>query len=145
VTVLGRELLEQIGARLLKRLGHELAHLVLHRRVAIAPEVPRHELADLVGVGVEGLGHRSGVLAQVALELLLHVLGHRPRLLGERALDLARELLELAADEVDLRAGRLAVEHARADLERVGNRLLAGDPELEPALDELGERTVLDA
>src|SRR5918997_7162280 len=138
MAVLGGELAEQIGARLLERPAHQLPELVLNGGVAVAAEVAGDELAELLGVRVERLGHRPRVLAEEAFELILHVLGDRTRLVGERPLDLARELLELALDEVDLGAGGLAIEHARADLERVANGVLAPDALLGPPLDELG-------
>ena len=46
-------------------------------------------------------------------------LGHDPRLVGERGLDLATHLLELVAHELGVDRVLLALEHARADLDRV--------------------------
>jgi hypothetical protein len=46
-------------------------------------------------------------------------LGDDPRLVGERGLDLARHLLELVADELGVDRALLALQHPRADLDRV--------------------------
>ena len=56
------------------------------------------------------------------VDLALQVLGHLARPLGERLVDLLGHLLELVADELRVRARGLAVEHARADLDRVDDR-----------------------
>ena len=53
----------------------------------------------------------------------LEELGDRARLLGELLLDVLRGLLELGLDELGVRAGLLAVEHARADLDGVAHDL----------------------
>ena len=50
-------------------------------------------------------------------------LGDDPRLVRERGLDLARDLLELVAHELRVDGGLLALQHARADLDRVGHDL----------------------
>ena len=112
--------------------------------VAIAAEVLGHQLGELVGVGVERLRHRAAVLSEEALELLLEAVGDLARALGEGVLGLRGRALQLAANRVHLGAGRLPVEHAGADLERVQDRLLGADLTLEPALDQLDERAVLD-
>ena len=52
----------------------------------------------------------------------------RARALDERRVELARGLLELRAHELGVDAGQLAVEHARADLDRLdheAHRVLA--------------------
>ena len=53
-------------------------------------------------------------------------------------------LLELAAHEVGVRAGLLAVEHARADLDRVDDRLDGVLPRLLALLHEAQRAVVLD-
>ena len=53
------------------------------------------------------------------LDALVEELGDLARAVRELAVQVVRRLLELRLDELGVRAGLLAVEHARADLDRV--------------------------
>ena len=67
--------------------------------------------------------------AEGLVDLRVQALGDEPRALDEAGVELAGRALELGLDELGVRAGLLAVEHARADLERVvheAGRVLAG-------------------
>jgi hypothetical protein len=99
-----------------------------------------------------------GALAEQALQFLgeVPVLGAEdlvdlgteelrddPRLVRERALHLARDLLELVADELGVDRRVLALQDARADLDRVRDHvhgILAG---IDAAIDERGRRRVV--
>ena len=144
VPVLGGELAQQVLTGVAQRLRHQLLHLVLHGGVAVEAEVARDQLGELLRLGVEQLRHRAAVLAEEALELLHEPFLDRPRPIREGTLGLRGRMLQLVADRLDLGPGCLAVEHARADRERVGDRLLGGDVPLEAALDQLDQRTVRD-
>ena len=144
VPVLGGELAQQVLAGVAQRLRHQLLHLVLHGGVAVEAEVARDQLGELLRLGVEQLRHRAAVLADEALELLHEPLLDRPRPIREGALGLRGRMLELVANRLDLGPGGLPVEHARADRQRVGDRLFGGDVPLEAALDQLDQRTVRD-
>ena len=112
VAIVGRrELADEVLARLRQRLRDRLAHAVLHRDGAAVPEAPLELLGELPLVLPEDLG-----------ELTLEVLGDRARLVGELLLDALGRLLELGLDVLGVRAGLLAVEHARADLDGVPDR-----------------------
>src|SRR3954466_3502360 len=70
--------------------------------------------------------------AECLVDLAAELLGHLARALDQHQLDLARRLVELALHELGVRARLLAVEHPGADLDRVrdhpdgvGARLLA--------------------
>ena len=76
-------------------------------------------VGHLVGVGLERLRHRAASSPRNSLEALVEALGDLAGLLGEVVLQLG----ELALDQVDLGAGRLAIEHAGADLDGVRDRL----------------------
>ena len=106
----GGELLAQVVADAHRRLGEHRLDLVLHRHGGLVAEVLREHAGDVARVGPERL-----------VELPVEDLGDRAGAVGELALDLARGLLQLGLDELDVRARLLAVQHARADLERVGD------------------------
>ena len=78
----------------------QLLHLVLHGGVAVEPEVPRDQLGELLGLGVERLRHRAAVLADETLELLHEPLLDRPRPIREGALGLRGRMLELVANRL---------------------------------------------
>ena len=85
------------------------AQLVLHGgRRAVAEQARAARLRQVPVLGPEDL-----------VDLGPEELGHDPRLVGERGLDLARDLLELVAHELGVDRGLLALEHPRADLDRV--------------------------
>ena len=117
----GRELADQVLARLGHGLGDQLAHAVLDgRRAAVGEEL------------LELLGELPAVLAEDLVDLLAEVLRDQSRLVGELAVELLGALLELRAHVLGVCGGLLAVEHARADLDgvrdgldRVVTRLLA--------------------
>ena len=145
VAVLGGELAQQVLARVAQRPSRRCSLTWCCTAVLRSP--PKCRAISSVSssaVGVEHLRHRAAVLADEALELLLEVLADPAGALGEGVLGLGRRALELAPDRVDLGAGGLAIEHARTDLERVGDRLGGGDLALRAVLDQLDERAVLD-
>ena len=108
----GRELAHQVLARAHERLVDELAHAVLHRGGAAVAEELLEVAGEPAGLGPEDL-----------VDLGPEVLGDRARLVGELALDLARHALELGLHVLRVGRGLLAVEHARADLDRVPDGL----------------------
>ncbi len=59
--------------------------------------------------------------AEHLVDARIEPLGDDPRALDERGIELARGLLELGPHELGVGAGLLAVEHARADLDRIGH------------------------
>jgi hypothetical protein len=73
-------------------------------------------------VALERLAQVAGVGRERLVDLLAERLRNLARAIAERLLDLAGNLLELVAHELRVGAGRLAVEHARPDLDGVGNR-----------------------
>ena len=73
-------------------------------------------------MALERPGEVPAVGAEELVHLLPQVLGHLLGPLGERRLDIARRAVELAAHEVGVGARLLAIEHARADLDRVDHR-----------------------
>src|SRR4051812_42301154 len=79
-------------------------------------------------MAVELLGELSA-LAEELLGLLLDPLARGPRPLAEGRLERPVGALELGLHEVRVRPGLLAVEHARADFDGVGDdlhRVVAG-------------------
>ncbi len=78
------------------------------------------------------------------VDLLPELLGDLSRVVAELALDLLRDLLELGPHELGVGARLLAVEHARADLDRVGDHGRAVAPGLLALTDETGGRLVGD-
>ena len=72
-------------------------------------------------VALERLGDVPVLLPEGLVDLRVEALGHLAGALDERAVELARGALELRLDEVGVRRGLLAVEHPRADLDRVGD------------------------
>ena len=108
----GGELAHEVLARLGERLGHGLAHAVLHRGRAAVAEA-----------ALELLGQLAVVLAEDVGELVLEELRDRARPVGELDLNVLGGLLELGLDELGVGAGLLAVEHAGADLDGVTDRL----------------------
>ena len=107
-----RELAHHVLARAHERLGHELAHAVLDRgRATVAEELL--EVARKVPVlGSEHL-----------VDLRAEVLGDRAGLVGELTFELAGRALELGLHVLGVGGRLLAVEHPRADHERVANGL----------------------
>ncbi len=61
--------------------------------------------------------------AEDLLDALVEVLRDLAGRVGELRVEVAGGLLELRLDELRVRAGLLAVEHARADLDGVADRL----------------------
>ncbi|TML26190.1 MAG: hypothetical protein E6G30_09125 [Actinobacteria bacterium] len=97
VRVVGRgELPHQVGLEPDHRLAHQRADLVLHRL--------------------------RGAIGEQPVEPPVELLAQRSRALGELAVELPGRLLHLRRHELGVRAGLLAVEHARADLDRVGHQ-----------------------
>jgi hypothetical protein len=134
VRLVGRgELLEQLLARLVEQLGDRGAHLVLDRGARLRAEVPRQHARDMPAVGPEGLLEARAQLGHDRL-------GRLP----EPLLNLLRGVLEVLPQDLDGRAGLLAVEHARADLDRVGHharRILAG---VLPRAHDVGRARIVD-
>ena len=95
---------------------------MLHGRGAVGAEVGRDLLREPILELAEGARQRAAFSREGALELTLDLLDDPARLLDQLASCLARGALELRAHEVDLRADVLAVENARTDLDRVGDR-----------------------
>ena len=127
------ELLVEPLARLVEQLGDRGAHLVLDGGAGLGAEVALQHARDVALLGTEGLLEPR---AQLGDDLL----GGR----AEAVLDLARGLLEVGAQHLDARAGLLAVQHAGADLDRVGDDargVLAG---VDRARDQLGGDRVVD-
>ena len=123
VRLVGRgELLEQPLARLVEQLGHRGAHLVLDGGAGLGAEVALQHARDVPAVGPEGL-----------LELRVQ--------LGDHGLG---GLLEVLAQDLDRRAGLLAVEDAGADLDRVGDHALGALAGVRPRAHELGGERVVD-
>ena len=84
--------------------------LVLHGDRRLVAEVALERLRHVPVLGPEDL-----------VDLLVEPLGDPPRALDERRVELARGLLELRAHELGVDAGQLAIQHARADLDRLGH------------------------
>ena len=110
VVRVGGELLAQVVADLHGGLGQHRLHAVLDRDRRLVAEMAGERAAHVPVVGREGL-----------VELLVEPLGDLARALDELGVELARGLLELRLDELDVRAGLLAVQHAGADLDRVAD------------------------
>jgi hypothetical protein len=133
LAVRGGELPEQILAGARHHLRHDLLDPVLDRSRAAIGEVLLERLREVAVLGTEEL-----------LDLPVQVLGRRPSALGERDLGLARDLLELRLHEVRVRAGLLAVEDTRADLDGVDDELGRVLPRLLALANEPGGALVLD-
>jgi hypothetical protein len=109
VGFLGRgELLEQPLARVVEQLGHRRLHLMLDGTRRVGPEVAVQHARDVALLGPEGLLEARAQLGD-------HLLGGR----AEALLDLARGLLQVGAQHLDRRSRVLALQHPRADLDRV--------------------------
>src|SRR5215217_1221740 len=134
VGLVGRgELAEQPLARLVEQLGHRGLDLVLDGGAGVRAEVAVQHARDMALLGAEGL-------LQPRPELGDDLLGRRAQAL----LDLVGGLLEVGAQHLDARARLLAVQHAGADLDRVGDHargILAG---VDRAPDQLGGDRVVD-
>jgi hypothetical protein len=91
---------------------HEFAHTVLYRDGAAVGEQLLELTVEVAVLGAEDL-----------LDALVEVLRHLARPIGELGIQLGGRLLELRLDELGVRPGLLAVEHARADLDRVADGL----------------------
>ena len=103
------ELPQQVLAHARGLLEHDLrAAGAARRRVEPSPNSRASSLARCPFSGAEDL-----------VDLGPEELGHHPRLVGERGLHLARDLLELVADELGVDRVLLALQHPRADLDRV--------------------------
>ena len=108
VLAVARELLLQVLAHLHGQLADDELDLVLDRLARGVAEVALERLGDVPVLLPEGL-----------VDLRVQPLGHLARALDEGAVELPRGALELRLDEVGVRRGLLAVEHPRADLDRV--------------------------
>jgi hypothetical protein len=120
--VAGGELLEHLLARLGEELGHRGAHLVLDGGARLGAEVPRQHARHMAALGPE-----DGV-----------------QLLVQRGHDLLRGVLEVVLEDLDAGARLLAVEHPRADLDRVGDHARPVLPRVDPRAHEVGRRRVVD-
>ena len=129
----GGELAHEVLARLSERLVEGLAHPVLDGGGAAVPEAALELLCQLAVLLPE---HRR--------ELGLEELRDRAGLLGELLLHLPGGLLELHLDELRVGPRLLAVEHARADLDRVAHRLGGVVAGLLPLADEADGAFVVD-
>ena len=109
----GGEQLEQVLARGLEQLLHGVSRLVLDRLGAAVREQLLERPGQPAALGVEYL-----------VELRAELLGGRARLLAELGLHGLRHLLELGLDELGVGRRLLAVEHPRADLDRVRDDLV---------------------
>ena len=124
---------QQILAHARRLLGHHGLQPVLHGGGGLVPEQARELARQHPGLGPEHL-----------VDLRAEELRDHARLVGERRLDLARDLLELVAHELRVQPRLLALQHARADLDRVvdhAHRVLAG---LQPRAHEGGRRRIVD-
>ena len=128
-----RELAQQVLAHPRRLLGHHLLELVLDRGRRLLAEQPP-----------QLLGQVPVLLAEDLVDLRAEELGDHPRLVRERALHLARDLLELVADELRVDRRLLALQHPRADLDRVRDDLDRVLARLDPAVDERRRRRIVD-
>ncbi len=87
---------------------HDLTQLVLHGGRGTVAEQPLELLGQVPVLGTEDL-----------VDLRAEELRDDAGLVRERGLHLARDLLELVADVLRVHRRLLALEHARADLDRV--------------------------
>ena len=117
--------------------GAVLGRERLQQRVAMLARLRRHDLLDLrlhgvASLGAKGRGDPLGELLGALLERA-----------AELAVELSEPLLELVAHVVDVRGGRLAVEHPSADLDRLADRLGRGPSRLGAVADQPRRALVL--
>ena len=82
--------------------------------------------------------------AEHLLDALVEVLGHLACPVGELRVEVRGGLLELRLDELRVRAGLLAVEHARADLDGIADRLRRVVPVLLALANDANRALVVD-
>jgi hypothetical protein len=116
--VLGGQHRDQLLVVVLGEGGEHRLDLSLHGVGALVVELPGDLLGDLGAGLLDGLAERVAELADPLLEDPLHV--------------------------VDVRRGALGVDHTRADLDRLRNRLGRGRARLGPLADDLGGALVVD-
>ncbi len=133
VVRIGGELLAQVVPHHAHRLGERGLELVLHRDRRLLAEVLREHPRDVAVLRPERL-----------VELAVEHLGDRAGPLGELGLRLARRLLQLGLHELDVGAGLLPVQDARADLQRVRDHRGGIVTRLDPRPHELDDRRVVD-